>query len=86
MAYIRKGKVLSRIRKLCEIRSEPPMSRDDMIELKLLQKLEKEFSELSSDDTREFKSCDKCLFLDVPAGHMPCIECSNYYVSQFKEK
>ena len=34
----------------------------------------------------EVKSCDVCIFLDVPAGHMPCIECSNYYISQFKQK
>ena len=54
-AYIGKEKVLSRIRKLCEVRSAPPMSRDDIVELKLLQKLEKEFSEIPTADVVEVK-------------------------------
>lgn len=72
MAYMKKEKVLSRIRKLCEVRSEPPMSRDDMVELKLLQKLEKEFSETPTADVEEVKHGH---WIDLNITEWQCSEC-----------
>ena len=34
----------------------------------------------------EVKSCNECIFVDVPSGNMPCVECSNCYISLFEQK
>jgi hypothetical protein len=31
-------------------------------------------------------SCNDCIYVDVPSGHMPCTSCSFYYTSEFTEK
>lgn len=35
---------------------------------------------------QEVKACDDCRYTDVPMGHLPCTECSNYYTSKFEMK
>lgn len=41
---------------------------------------------INEQPTAEKRTCCNCLYEDVPAGGMPCVDCSNYYTNKFKAK
>jgi hypothetical protein len=60
--YIKKESIINRLLYLRAVAAEMPMSHDDYVELKLLQKLYEECSNVSEQNTLNIVRCKDCRF------------------------